>query len=168
VSERERKRERQLACARVRKQRSERTQQISNSIIFSSLSWKFGAQMKCNESKQQPLSVCRRNIQLTAHILKKSNTIIVSCCHICTTKSELENVFILYREKSAMVDIRWFPVDGFDTRCVTRSFSCGRTPNVSESSRHDHALTCSSLFDTCKTCIIRTKYAKQVEGSFKL
>ena len=153
--------------ARSKAKEREDVQQISNSIIFSSLSWKFGAQMKCNESKQQPLSVCRRNIQLTAHILKKSNTIIVSCCHICTTKSELENVFILYHEESAMVDIRWFPVDGFDTRCIPRRYSCGRTPNVSESSRHDHAFTCSYLYDTCKTCIIRTKYAKQVEGSFR-
>jgi len=45
-------------------------------------------------------------------------------CLICTIKSELLYIPICTTNEWAGVDIRWFPVDGFDSRCISRSFLC--------------------------------------------
>jgi len=44
---------------------------------------------------------------------------------ICTTSSELRCTSHLYQFEWAGVDIRWFSVDGFDTRWIPSSLSCG-------------------------------------------
>jgi len=48
-------------------------------------------------------------------------------CLICTISSELTCISHLYPFEWAGVDIRWFSVDGFDTRWIPRSFVCGYT-----------------------------------------
>ena len=44
---------------------------------------------------------------------------------ICTMSSEFKYISHLYPLEWAGVDIRWFSVDGFDTRWIPCSFSCG-------------------------------------------
>ena len=44
---------------------------------------------------------------------------------MCIISSELTCVSHFYPFEWAGVDIRWFSVDGFDTRWIPRSFSCG-------------------------------------------
>jgi len=46
-------------------------------------------------------------------------------CLICTIISELKRISFLYQFEWAGVDICWFLVDGFDTRWIPSSFSCG-------------------------------------------
>jgi len=44
---------------------------------------------------------------------------------ICTTNSKISVILDLYHNECVGANIRWFPVDGFDTRCIPGSFSCG-------------------------------------------
>jgi len=46
-------------------------------------------------------------------------------CLICTINSELTYFPMCTTIEWAGVDIRWFPVDGFDTRWIPKSFLCG-------------------------------------------
>ena len=68
-------------------------------------------------------------------------------CLICTISSELKCISYVYLFEWAGDDIRWFSVDGVDTRWIPRSFSCGCAMryNTVENSRNSENSRKSAL-----------------------
>jgi len=75
--------------------------------------------------QQCVVSTCYRNHPPKKPIGGGVSTPYTTFCLICTITSEITYFLICTTNERAGVDICWFPVDGFETRLIPRSFSCG-------------------------------------------